>query len=56
MDELQRALREHGIASYSDVALGVLEVDGSISCLKYDDLNPNANNHLARRKFLQKHQ
>src|SRR5271168_1053593 len=57
MDELQCALREHGIASYHDVALAVLEVDGSISCLKYDDLNPNANNHLAqRRKILQKHQ
>jgi uncharacterized membrane protein YcaP (DUF421 family) len=56
MDELQRALREHGVASFHDVALAVLEVDGSISCLKYDDLNPNANNHLARRKFLQKHQ
>ena len=35
----------------------VLEVDGSISCLKYDDLNPNASNHLAqRRKILRKHQ
>jgi len=56
MDELQRALREHGIATCNDVALAVLEVDGSISCLKYDDLNPNANNHLARRRFLQKHQ
>jgi uncharacterized membrane protein YcaP (DUF421 family) len=28
MDELERALREHGINSYHDVALGVLEVDG----------------------------
>jgi uncharacterized membrane protein YcaP (DUF421 family) len=56
MDELQRALREHGVATCHEVALAVLEVDGSISCLKYDDLNPNANNHLARRKFLQKHQ
>jgi uncharacterized membrane protein YcaP (DUF421 family) len=56
MDELQRALREHGIATCNDVALAVLEVDGSISCLKYDDLNPNANNHMARRRFLQKHQ
>src|SRR5271169_4903605 len=56
MDELQRALREHGIATTKDVALAVLEVDGSISCLKYDDLNPNANNHLAQRRFLQKHQ
>ncbi len=57
MDELERSLREHGIGSYHDVALAVLEVDGSISCLKYEDLNPNANNHLAqRRKILQKHQ
>ena len=55
MDELERALRERGIASYHDVAIGVLEVDGSISCLKYDDLNPSANNHMARRKFIQKH-
>src|SRR5271165_4304072 len=43
MDELQRAMREHGVASFHDLALAVLEVDGSISCLKYDDLNPNAN-------------
>jgi uncharacterized membrane protein YcaP (DUF421 family) len=55
MDELQRALRERGIASYHDVALAVLEVDGSISCLKYDDIKPDANTHLVRRKFLQKH-
>jgi len=56
MDELERALREHGINSYHEVALGVLEVDGSISCLKYDEVNPSAQNHLARRKYLQKHQ
>src|SRR5450432_1605120 len=55
MDELERSLREHGISSYHDVALAVLEVDGSISCLKYDEIKPDANNHLARRKFLQKH-
>ena len=55
MDELERALREHGVNSYHDVALAVLEVDGSISCLKYDELNPSANNHLVRRKYLQKH-
>ncbi len=55
MDELQRALREHGIASAKDVALAVLEVDGSISCLKYDEIKPDASTNLARRKFLQKH-
>jgi uncharacterized membrane protein YcaP (DUF421 family) len=56
MDELERALREHGINSYHEVALGVLEVDGSISCLKYDELKPSANTHLARRKYIQKHE
>jgi uncharacterized membrane protein YcaP (DUF421 family) len=55
MDELERALREHGVNNYHDVALAVLEVDGSISCLKYDELSPNAHNHLVRRKYLQKH-
>jgi uncharacterized membrane protein YcaP (DUF421 family) len=55
MDELQRSLRAHGIASYHDVALAVLEVDGSISCLKYDEIKPDANTHLVRRRrFLQK--
>jgi uncharacterized membrane protein YcaP (DUF421 family) len=54
-DELDRSMREHGISNSKDVALAVLEVDGTISCLKYDDLNPTANNHLARKRFLQKH-
>src|SRR5580658_3750320 len=56
MDELQRALREHGIAHLCDVALAVLEVDGSISCMKYDEIKPDANTHLARRRFIQKKQ
>ena len=56
MDELERALREHGIASYHDVALAVLEVDGAISCLKYDEIKPEAQTHLARHRWLQKHQ
>jgi len=56
MDELQRAMREHGICSYHDVALAVLEVDGSISFLKYDEIQPTAQTHLARRKFIQKHE
>lgn len=54
MDELERAMREHGIASYRDIALAVLEVDGAISMMKYDDIKPTANTHLVRRKFLQK--
>jgi len=54
MDELHRALREHGIKSCDHVALAVLEVDGSISRLKYDEIKPDANTHLVRRRFLQK--
>ena len=55
MDELHRALREHGINSCDQVALAVLEVDGSISCLKYDEIKPDANTHLVRRRrFMQK--
>lgn len=55
LDELQRALREHSIGSISDVMLGVLEVDGSISLLKYDDVDPATIPHR-RLKFLQKSQ
>jgi uncharacterized membrane protein YcaP (DUF421 family) len=54
MDELHRALREHGINTCDQVALAVLEVDGSISCLKYDEIKPDANTHLVRRRFIQK--
>src|SRR5277367_929397 len=54
MDELHRALREHGINGCDQVALAVLEVDGSISCLKYDEITPDANTHLARRRGIQK--
>ena len=56
VDELHRALREHGISCIEQTALAVLEVDGSISCLKYDEIKPDANTHLVRRRFLQKKQ
>jgi len=56
MDELNRALREHGISCVDQTALAVLEVDGSISCLKYDEIKPDANTHLVRRRGIQKKQ
>jgi uncharacterized membrane protein YcaP (DUF421 family) len=56
MDELQRAMREHGISEYHQIALAVLEVDGSISFLKYDDLKPTASSHLAHRRRIVKHE
>jgi uncharacterized membrane protein YcaP (DUF421 family) len=56
VDELQRALREHGINAIDQTALAVLEVDGSISCLKYDEIKQDAGTHLARRRFIQRKQ
>jgi uncharacterized membrane protein YcaP (DUF421 family) len=52
-DELDRALREHGIARVHDVALAVLEVDGSISVVKYDDFRPEHVPH-PRLRFLRR--
>ena len=37
-EELEQALREHGVSTSADVAIAVLEVDGSISILKKDEL------------------
>jgi uncharacterized membrane protein YcaP (DUF421 family) len=54
VDEIHRALREHGVEKISDVALAVLEVDGSISVLKYDDVHTHLKPQK-RLKFLHKH-
>ena len=51
VDEVERALREHGVSCIADVALAVLEVDGSISVLKYDDV-PGHLKPQKRLKFL----
>ncbi len=53
MDQLERALREHSISSVKDVSIGVLEVDGSMSFLKYDDIPESVQPHK-RMKFLRK--
>jgi len=51
-DELIAALREHGVASVDDVRLAVLEVDGSISVLKDDDLTPAKGKSHRRFRYL----
>jgi uncharacterized membrane protein YcaP (DUF421 family) len=48
--------KEHVSMDDLEVAIGVLEVDGSISFLRYDDINPTAHTHLVRRKGIQKKQ
>ena len=54
IDELHRALREHGVEDVKDVALAVLEVDGSISVLKHEDVPSHAKMNR-RVKFLNRH-
>ena len=51
-EELNQALREHGIASISEVYLAVLEIDGSISVVRKDDFesHPNVRRHIRFRK------
>jgi len=53
-DELLRALREHGCNDVHEVALAVLEVDGAISVLKYDDVQEHLRPHR-RLRFLHRH-
>lgn len=52
-DSLQQSLREHGVATVEEVKLAVLEVDGSISVLKNDDMPTVARPHH-RIRFLQR--
>ncbi len=51
VDELMAALRGHSVSCIEEVSLAVLEVDGSISVLRYDDV-PASPQHHHRMKFL----
>jgi uncharacterized membrane protein YcaP (DUF421 family) len=53
IDEVMRSLREHGIGCVADVAIGVLEVDGSLSFLKIDEL-PEGVRARHRSRFLKR--
>ena len=55
-EELQQALREHGVADVADVSVAMLEIDGSISVLKKDEMPQHSKPHhrirLLQRKAL----
>jgi uncharacterized membrane protein YcaP (DUF421 family) len=51
-EDLMAALREHGVAHLDDVRMAVLEVDGSISVLKDEDLAPRGEKSYRRFRFL----
>ena len=51
-EDLMAALREHGVGHLEDVRLAVLEVDGSISVLKNDDVVPRGDKPHRRFRYL----
>ena len=51
LEELQTAVREHGIATLQEVDLAVLELDGSISVIGvHESLKTKKPQHLRRRR------
>ena len=54
-DELMEVIREHGVASVSDVDLAVLEVDGNISVLS-TDLRKKTTRRRRAHKIISKNQ
>lgn len=53
-DELEEAVREHGVEQIADVKLAVLEVDGNISVVSMDKILNTTNFTHHRRKFPRK--
>lgn len=51
LEDLNQAFREHGVGEISDVHLAVLEVDGSISVLRREDVK-EAGHHRRRVRIL----
>ncbi len=50
-DELLQALREHGVATVEDVRLAVLEVDGTVSVIKNEDVTGDTGKPHRRFRF-----
>ena len=44
-EELDQALREHGVSSIQDVMLAVLEPDGAVSVIRKDEVAPGMRPH-----------
>lgn len=53
LDDVETAIREHGLKELKDVKLGVLEPDGNISIIGYDD-KPGKAPARRRKRFLRK--
>jgi len=48
-DELEEAMREHGVENFADVKLAMLEIDGNISIIAGDNNKSLTQTHHKRR-------
>ncbi|SDI91943.1 DUF421 domain-containing protein [Chryseobacterium jejuense] len=54
-NELEEAIREHGIENIKDVKLSVLEVDGNISVVSQDEKSKQTHYTRIKRKYKRKY-
>lgn len=54
-NELEEAIREHGIENIKDVKLSVLEVDGNISVVSQDEKSKQTHYSRIKRKYKRKY-
>ncbi|SEM35387.1 Protein of unknown function [Chryseobacterium taichungense] len=54
-DELEEAIREHGVDSIDKVKLSILEVDGNISVVSEDEQNKQTHYSRIKRKYKRKY-
>jgi uncharacterized membrane protein YcaP (DUF421 family) len=53
-DDLMQALHEHGLLSLEDVRLAILEIDGTISVIKNEDVSAETHKPYRRFRFQRK--
>lgn len=49
MDELEESIREHGVENINQVKLSVMEVDGNISVISFDNNQTSYSRHRRRK-------
>jgi uncharacterized membrane protein YcaP (DUF421 family) len=54
-DELEEAVREHGVDGIKNVKLSILEVDGNISVISEDQQNKQTHYSRIKRKYRRKY-
>ncbi|WP_449397997.1 DUF421 domain-containing protein [Chryseobacterium wanjuense] len=54
-NELEEAIREHGVDSIGDVKLSILEVDGNISVISEDENDKQTHYSRIKRKYKRKY-